>query len=244
MTCLPSHETSHVRSHHHAVSDCRLACGTADPNGLLRASASETVLAAALGRPQSSVSGSSSERWFLLIGSSPTTVGSFHGRAEVALNWPQPPGIDIVRLVKIGVVFPQTEIGPDVGAVRAYGQCAAELGYHHVLAYDHVVGADPAVHRGWKGPYDVQTQFHEPFVLFGFLAGITSLHLVTGILILPQRQTVLVAKQAAELDLLSGGRLRLGVGVGWNPVEYDALVHYADTATGWVLSMSNPGDIR
>ena len=126
-------------------------------------------------------------------------------------------------LVKIGVVFPQTEIGPDVGAVRAYGQCAAELGYHHVLAYDHVVGADPAVHRGWKGPYDVRTQFHEPFVLFGFLAGITSLHLVTGILILPQRQTVLVAKQAAELDLLSGGRLRLGVGVGWNPVEYDAL---------------------
>lgn len=129
----------------------------------------------------------------------------------------------MVRLVKIGVVFPQTEIGPDVGAVRAYGQCAAELGYHHVLAYDHVVGADPAVHRGWKGPYDVRTQFHEPFVLFGFLAGITSLHLVTGILILPQRQTVLVAKQAAELDLLSGGRLRLGVGVGWNPVEYDAL---------------------
>ena len=126
-------------------------------------------------------------------------------------------------LVKIGVVFPQTEIGPDVGAVRAYGQCAAELGYHHVLAYDHVVGADPAVHQGWKGPYDVQTQFHEPFVLFGFLAAITSLQFTTGVLILPQRETVLVAKQAAELDLLSGGRLRLGVGVGWNPVEYEAL---------------------
>jgi len=125
--------------------------------------------------------------------------------------------------VKIGVVFPQTEIGPDVGAVRAYGQCADELGYHHVLAYDHVVGADPAVHQGWKGPYDVQTQFHEPFVLFGFLAAITSLQFTTGVLILPQRETVLVAKQAAELDLLSGGRLRLGVGVGWNPVEYEAL---------------------
>jgi probable F420-dependent oxidoreductase len=125
--------------------------------------------------------------------------------------------------VKIGVVFPQTEIGPDVGAVRAYGQCADELGYHHVLAYDHVVGADPAVHQGWDGPYDVRTQFHEPFALFGFLAAITSLHLTTGVIILPQRQTVLVAKQAAELDLLSGGRLRLGVGVGWNPVEYEAL---------------------
>ena len=125
--------------------------------------------------------------------------------------------------MKIGVVFPQTEIGPDVGAVRAYGQCADELGYHHVLAYDHVVGADPAVHQGWKGPYDVQTQFHEPFVLFGFLAAITSLQFTTGVLILPQRETVLVAKQAAELDLLSGGRLRLGVGVGWNPVEYEAL---------------------
>ena len=125
--------------------------------------------------------------------------------------------------MKIGVVFPQTEIGPDVGAVRAYGQCADELGYHHVLAYDHVVGADPAVHQGWKGPYDVQTQFHEPFVLFGFLAAITSLQFTTGVLILPQRETVLVAKQAAELDLLSGGRFRLGVGVGWNPVEYEAL---------------------
>ena len=125
--------------------------------------------------------------------------------------------------VKVGVVFPQTEIGPDVGAVRAYGQCAEQLGYHHVLAYDHVVGADPAVHQGWKGPYDVRTQFHEPFVLFGFLAGITSLHFTTGVVILPQRQTVLVAKQAAELDLLCGGRLRLGVGVGWNPVEYEAL---------------------
>lgn len=110
--------------------------------------------------------------------------------------------------MKIGVVFPQTEIGPDVGAVRAYGQCADQLGYHHVLAFDHVVGADPAIHRGWKGPHDVRTQFHEPFVLFGFLAGITSLQFTTGVLILPQRETVLVAKQAAGRRGLESGGVR------------------------------------
>jgi probable F420-dependent oxidoreductase len=98
-----------------------------------------------------------------------------------------------------------------------------ELGFTHVLAYDHVVGADPAVHRGWQGPYDVSTTFHEPFVLFGYLAATISIELVTGIIILPQRQTALVAKQAAEVDLLSRGRLRLGVGLGWNAVEYEAL---------------------
>ena len=125
--------------------------------------------------------------------------------------------------MRIGVVFPQTDIGADVGAVRAYAQRVEELGFRHVLAYDHVVGADPAVHRGWQGPYDITTTFHEPLVLFGFLAGITSLELVTGIIILPQRQTVLVAKQAAEVDLLSAGRFRLGVGLGWNAVEYEAL---------------------
>jgi probable F420-dependent oxidoreductase len=125
--------------------------------------------------------------------------------------------------MRIGVVFPQTEIGADVGAVRAYAVRAEELGYSHVLAYDHVLGADPAVHTGWQGPYDVTTTFHEPFVLFGYLAAITSLELVTGIIILPQRQTALVAKQAAEVDLLSGGRFRLGVGLGWNAVEYEAL---------------------
>jgi hypothetical protein len=105
--------------------------------------------------------------------------------------------------MRIGVVFPQTEIGGDVGAVRAYAQRVEELGFRHVLAYDHVVGADPEVHRGWQGPYDVSTTFHEPMVLFGYLAAITSLELVTGIIILPQRQTVLVAKQAAEVDLLA-----------------------------------------
>ena len=125
--------------------------------------------------------------------------------------------------MRIGVVFPQTEIGGDAGAVRAYAQRAEELGFRHVLAYDHVVGADPAVHHGWQGPYDVATTFHEPLVLFGYLAAITSLELVTGVIILPQRQTVLVAKQAAEVDLLSRGRFRLGIGLGWNTVEYEAL---------------------
>jgi probable F420-dependent oxidoreductase len=126
--------------------------------------------------------------------------------------------------LRIGVVFPQTEIGADAGAVRAYAEHAEGLGFGHLLAYDHVVGADPKVHLGWDGPYDVHTTFHEPLVTFGYLAAVTtSLELVTGIVILPQRQTVLVAKQAAEVDLLSGGRLRLGVGLGWNAVEYEAL---------------------
>ena len=125
--------------------------------------------------------------------------------------------------MNIGVVFPQTEIGGDVDAVRAYALGVERLGYSHVLAYDHVVGADTAVHLGWSGPYDLDTTFHEPLVLFGFLAGITSLELVTGVIILPQRQTVLVAKQAAEVDLLSKGRFRLGIGLGWNAVEYEAL---------------------
>jgi probable F420-dependent oxidoreductase len=125
--------------------------------------------------------------------------------------------------VRIGVVFPQTELGGDVGAVRAYAERVEELGFAHVLAYDHVLGADPAVHAPWAGPYDVDTTFHEPFVMFGYLAAVTALELVTGIIILPQRQTALVAKQAAEVDLLTRGRLRLGVGLGWNPVEYEAL---------------------
>jgi probable F420-dependent oxidoreductase len=120
-------------------------------------------------------------------------------------------------------VFPQTELGGDVGAVRAYGERVNELGFAHLLAYDHVVGADPAVHEGWNGPYDVTTTFHEPFVMFGYLAAVTTLELVTGIIILPQRQTALVAKQAAEVDLLTEGRFRLGVGIGWNAVEYEAL---------------------
>jgi probable F420-dependent oxidoreductase len=125
--------------------------------------------------------------------------------------------------VHTGVVFPQTEIGPDRGAIRAYVDAVTDLGYQHVLAYDHVLGADTSLHPEWSGPYDLTSTFHEPMVLFGFLAGFSILELVTGILILPQRQTALVAKQAAEVDLLSGGRFRLGVGIGWNAVEYESL---------------------
>jgi probable F420-dependent oxidoreductase len=125
--------------------------------------------------------------------------------------------------MQIGVTFPQTELGGDPGTVRTYATTVEEYGYRHVLAYDHVLGADPSTHKGWSGPYDVDTTFHEPLVLFGFLAAITSLELVTGIVILPQRPTALVAKQAAEVDLLCNGRLRLGVGLGWNAVEYEAL---------------------
>jgi probable F420-dependent oxidoreductase len=127
-------------------------------------------------------------------------------------------------MMQIGAVFPQTEIGVDPGAIRAYAEGIADLGYRHLLAYDHVLGADTSVHQGWDGPYDLHSTFHEPLVLFGWLAGFTSLEFATGILIAPQRQTALVAKQAAEVDLLAGGgRLRLGMGIGWNRVEYEAL---------------------
>jgi probable F420-dependent oxidoreductase len=125
--------------------------------------------------------------------------------------------------MRVGVVFPQTEIGPDPAAIRTYATAVQDLGYTHILAYEHVVGADPEHYSGWTGPYTIHTQFHEAMVLFGYLAAITSLELVNGILILPQRQTVLVAKQAAEVDILTGGKYRMGVGVGWNPVEYEAL---------------------
>jgi probable F420-dependent oxidoreductase len=125
--------------------------------------------------------------------------------------------------VKIGAVFPQLEIGADPKVVRDWATSVEAAGYNHVLAYDHVLGADPANRRGWTG-YTDKSLFHEVFVLFGYLAAITTeLELVTGVLVLPQRQTALVAKQAAEVDVLSGGRLRLGVGIGWNQVEYDAL---------------------
>ena len=123
----------------------------------------------------------------------------------------------------IGVVFPQTELPTDRGAVRAYVEGVEALGYSHLLAYDHVLGADTSVHPGWSGPYDLDSTFREPLVFFGHLAAFTTLELVTGIIILPQRQTALVAKQAAEVDLLTEGRFRLGVGLGWNPVEYEAL---------------------
>lgn len=125
--------------------------------------------------------------------------------------------------MKLGAVFPQLEIGADPAAVRDWTTAVEDAGYNHVLAYDHVLGADPADRPGWTG-YTDKSLFHEVFVLFGYMAAITTrLELVTGVLVLPQRQTALVAKQAAEIDVLSGGRLRLGVGIGWNYVEYQAL---------------------
>jgi probable F420-dependent oxidoreductase len=126
--------------------------------------------------------------------------------------------------MNIGVVFPQVEIGHDPVVIREYAQAVEAMGYTHILAFDHVLGANPDRPGGWKGPYTYRHAFHEPFVLFGFLAAATRrVELVTGILILPQRQTALVAKQAAAVDVLSGGRLRLGVAVGWNAVEFEAL---------------------
>jgi probable F420-dependent oxidoreductase len=126
--------------------------------------------------------------------------------------------------MKHGVVFPQIEFGNDPHAIKDYAQAADELGYDYLLVYDHVLGAHPDREPKLTGPYTHQHPFHEPMVLFGFLAAVTTrLQLTTGIIILPQRQTALVAKQAAEVDVLSGGRLRLGVGLGWNYVEYEAL---------------------
>ncbi len=122
-----------------------------------------------------------------------------------------------------GVVFPQTEFGNDPLAIRDYAQTAESLGYKHVLAYDHVLGANPNRPGGWSGPYTHQSSFLEPFVLFSYMAALTKqVEFVTGILILPQRETALVAKQATTLDVLSNGRFRMGIGVGWNEVEYIA----------------------
>jgi probable F420-dependent oxidoreductase len=127
--------------------------------------------------------------------------------------------------MQIGVVYPQTELRGDPGAVRLIGRAVEDLGFNHLLAYDHVLGA---VHTGrtpqLTGPYTEHDTFHDPFVMFGYLSAITlRIGFATGILVVPQRQTALVARQAADVDLLSGGRLRLGIGVGWNYVEYQAL---------------------
>ncbi len=125
--------------------------------------------------------------------------------------------------MRLGAIFPQKEIGADPAAVRDYAQAAEDLGYDHLLVYDHVLGADASRHEGWNGLSHID-MFHEPFVLFGFLGAVTKkIEMATGILILGQRQTALVAKQAAQADVLTGGRLRLGVGIGWNAVEYEAL---------------------
>ena len=125
----------------------------------------------------------------------------------------------------IGVTVPLTEFGADLVGLRDFVQATEDLGYAHVRLLDHVLGADPQFHPEMPElPYTHKSYLHEPLTFMSYLAGITKrLQLVTAILILPQRQTALVAKQAAEVDVLSGGRLRLGIGVGWNPVEYEAL---------------------
>ncbi len=127
--------------------------------------------------------------------------------------------------MQIGVVYPQTELGGDPTAVRRIGRAVEELGFDHLLAYDHVLGAVHADRTPpLTGPYPEHDPFHDPLVMSAFLAGITDrIRFATGVLVLPQRQTALVARQAADVDLLSGGRLRLGVGIGWNHVEYEAL---------------------
>lgn len=126
--------------------------------------------------------------------------------------------------MKIGVIFPQTEIGADPAIIREYATTAESLGYDHIVAFDHVLGANTASRPDWQGPYTSASMFHEPLLLFSHLAAITkTIEFVTAVIILPQRQTALVAKQAACLDVLSGGRLRLGIGTGWNAVEYEAL---------------------
>ena len=126
--------------------------------------------------------------------------------------------------MQIGVAFPTEEIGTDGVTVRDFAQAVEGLGYTHVRILDHVLGADVTLRDPREFPYTHKTPFHEPMVLLGFVAGATrAMGLVTAVLVITQRQTVLVAKQAAELDLLSGGRLRLGLGTGWNKVEYEAL---------------------
>jgi probable F420-dependent oxidoreductase len=126
--------------------------------------------------------------------------------------------------VKLGAVFPQTEIGPDRANVRAFAQGVQGLGFDHLMAYDHVLGADRDTHRHLVGPYRAEHEFHEILVLFGYLAAVApGLELVTGVIIAPQRQTALLAKQAAEVDILTDGRFRCGLGIGWNDVEYEAL---------------------
>ena len=126
--------------------------------------------------------------------------------------------------MRIGIVFPQTEVSSNYSEVKEYAQFSEDIGYDHILAYDHVLGANADSRPGWRGAYRHTAPFYEPLILFSFLASITKeIEFATGVIILPQRQTALVAKQAATVDILSNGRLRLGIGTGWNEVEYEAL---------------------
>ena len=126
--------------------------------------------------------------------------------------------------MQTGAVFPHNEIGTDPGAIKAYAQGVEAMGITHLLIYDHVLGADPDREGGFRGPYDKDVAFHEPFTTFAFIAGVTDkIDLITTVMILPQRQTVLAAKQAAEVALLSNNRFKLGIGVGWNELEYVGL---------------------
>ncbi len=126
--------------------------------------------------------------------------------------------------MRIGVIFPHLETGTDPSAIRDFAQGIEGMGFSHLLAFDHVVGADPSRPGGFAGGYNMHTPFREPLVTFAYMAAITTtLEFTTGVIILPQRQTALFAKQVADLDLLSGGRLRVGIGTGWNEVEYEAL---------------------
>ncbi|NHZ71101.1 MAG: TIGR03619 family F420-dependent LLM class oxidoreductase [Proteobacteria bacterium] len=127
-------------------------------------------------------------------------------------------------MVRLGVAIPQTDIGADALVIGEFVCEAERVGYRHVATYDHVLGANVANRPDWEGPYTSAHTFHDSFVLFGYLAAVTdTIELSSQVLILPQRQTALVAKQAASVDVLSNGRLRLGVGTGWNPVEYVGL---------------------
>jgi probable F420-dependent oxidoreductase len=126
--------------------------------------------------------------------------------------------------MQLGAVIPQAELDSDVSALRDYAQGVQDLGYDFLVLSDHVVGADPADHPGVERVHAITSINHEPMSFFGFLAGAAPrLGLLPSVVILPQRQTVLAAKQAAEIDVLTGGRFRFGVGIGWNPLEFTAL---------------------
>ena len=126
--------------------------------------------------------------------------------------------------MNLGVVLPTVELGPDPGAIREYAQTAQALGFTHLVIQDHVLGVDPGIHKGWSRPYTNMTLTPDPFIQIAFLStAVPGMEMVTGVVVLTQRQTVLVAKQAAEVDIITGGRFRLGIGIGWNKIEHQAM---------------------